>query len=354
MNREILQPPPVIGGPIHSSEDIERARKFGLLLSVSLLLPSTCNLRCIYCYRNTEPGGSTASSLVHWSDVLHQARDLGAKEIRIPGSGEPFMDLTFYDGDSFPLLNLAESLGLHVTVFTNGTLVSAKIASQLFDYSVSVITKLNSRNSEIQDALAGKQNVLQLLENGLDALVDAGFADPSPTRLGIDTVITRMNYNEIPDIFRFCRHNNILPYITANLHGGRANRHPELDVSVTDLRRMFSRLLEIDETEFGYTWLPAPPIVAASCDRLKYDVVVDSNGFVGVCPGVDVKIGRLDKQTLAEIVRNSSLLRRIRNMPETLTGPCRTCDRPDCHYGCRLEAYSAGDLFGRDPMCWLS
>ena len=257
--------PPAIMGSLFDDKDVESARVSGRLLSVTLLLSNACNLNCLYCYRDAGSLAGTAFSLHQWRDVLLQARDLGAKHVWIPGSGEPLLDPVFFDGRSFPLLELCNSLALSVTFFTNGTLIDRSVASRLRGFDVSVVTKLNSFIPHTQDYLAGKDNVFSDIRRGLGFLLEAGLADQSPSRLGIDTVIVQQNYSEIPDIFRFCRERKIVPYITANLTSGRAASHPVLGVSRNQLRSMFETLLAIDRTEYGYDWFPSPPIVAGQC-----------------------------------------------------------------------------------------
>jgi MoaA/NifB/PqqE/SkfB family radical SAM enzyme len=291
---------------------------------------------------------------VEWNSVLLQAKDLGAKSVWIPGSGEPLLDPVFCDGRSFPLLELCKSLGLPVTFFTNGTLLTEELVATLSELDVSVVTKLNSFVPEIQDYLAGMDGAHVSIMRGLHLLMSAGLAVGRVPRLGIDTVIVRQNYREIADIFRFCRDRNIIPYITANLHGGRACLNRKLDVSSKMLRELFERLLSIDRHDYGYDWFPSPPIVGGQCKKLFYDIVVDPVGDVLLCPGIDLPIGNVRESSLEDILSASDLLGRVRGMPDTLVGECRMCGVEKCAYGCRLEAWANGDLFGPDPLCWYS
>jgi len=332
--------------------DIAEAKASQRLLSISLLLSDACNLGCLYCYRDAGTPPRNSLSLEQWKDVLVEAKELGARTVWIPGSGEPFLDPVFLHGCSFPLIEFSNSIGLPVTIFTNGTRLTVKLALALNKHNVSVVTKLNSFDPEIQDYLAGVRGASADIMRGLRLLVEAGFSDGSPTRLGIDTVIVAQNFDEIPRIFRFCRESNIVPYITVNLHGGRARSNTHLDVPREKLRDLFQYLLAIDRAEYGYDWFPSPPIVASQCHRLLYDVVVDSKGDVLVCPGIDRVIGSTRTQSLSHILHTSPFLAQVRRMPESLVGNCRNCDSKPCVYGCRLEARSSGDFFGPDPMCW--
>lgn len=348
----MLTPPPLIRGSFFRSDEIERVRVNHTLLSVSLLLSNACNLRCMYCYRDAGAQDTQLFILKEWKEVLTQVKALGARNVWIPGSGEPMLDPVFYYAGNFPLIELANSLGLSVTFFTNGTLLTKQLVRLIKQYDVSVITKLNSFNPAVQDYLAGKSNVFEKVWRGLTLLIEAGFADNHSSRLGIDTVIVAQNYDEIPEMFKFCRDRNIIPYITANLHGGRACMNNQLDVSKNKLSVLFEQLLRIDQEEYGFTWFPSPPIVASQCKKLFYDIVVDSTGEVSLCPGIQLPIGNIRDNKLKDLMQASDLFQKIRNLPNKLEGKCRSCLSTECGYGCRLEAWAHGNLFGDDPMCW--
>lgn len=347
-----LLPPPLIGGVDFSSSEIDLVRRTSKLLTLTYLVSNRCNLKCPYCYSNAGQALSKELTFDECKSVINQAKELGAKTIWIPGSGEPFLDKNFYRNGEFPLIDYANRKGLSVTFFTNGYFVTKTIAQTLIKKNVCVITKINSFNPQIQDFLTGSKGAFHKLQKGLENLIEAGFNKSIPTRLGIDTIIAKQNYHEILDIFRFCRINNIIPYITVTLHAGRADLHRYLDVPVPEIKDLFYKALEIDEKEFGYTWIPSPPIMADQCRKLYYDIVVTSTGEVRFCPGIPITIGSIREEPLFDIMHKSKLLHRIRNIKQHLKGKCGRCTNDSCIYGCRLEAYSTGDLFGEDPSCW--
>lgn len=344
--------PPLIKGVNFTHQDIEKVRSSNQLLTLTYLVSNRCNLRCPYCYTNAGKPLINELTFDESKNVIDQAKEQGAKIVWIPGSGEPFLDTKFYRNGKFPLIDYANKKGLSVTFFTSGYFITKRIAHTLRDKNVSIITKLNSFNPDVQDFLVGSKGAFYKLHDSLKNLIDAGFNKENITRLGINTVITRQNYDEILNIFRFCRDNNIIPYISVTLHGGRANQHLELDVSSDEISNLFQSALKIDQEEYGYTWFPSPPIIADQCKKLFYDIVVTPNGNVQICPGIDICIGNIREKPLKHIMEQSILLHKIRNMKDYLKGKCASCESSDCLYGCRLEALNNGDLFGEDPMCW--
>ncbi len=199
--------PPSIMDSHFAEKDIEKAKANGRLLSVSLLLSNACNLKCLYCYRDAGSPSNGSITAEEWKDVLIQAKNLGARNVRIPGSGEPLLDPIFFDSFSFPLVEFSNSIGLPVTFFTNGTLMTSELALILHKQDICVVTKLNSFRPEVQDYLAGVRGASEGIMRGLQLLIEAGFTEGLPTRLGIDTVIVSQNYDEIPQLWRWARRN---------------------------------------------------------------------------------------------------------------------------------------------------
>jgi len=337
--------PPVLKYMDFDKSEIEAARNNNRLLLIDLHMSNRCNLHCPGCYRDA--GKSLAEELTfdECKEILWQANVLGAKTWLITGSGEPFMDEKL-----LPLMTHAKGLGMGVVVFTNNTMVTEGLAMGITDWEISIVAKLNSFKPEAQDFIVGRKGAHEKIYRGLKNLMLADFNYGRPTRLGIDTVIVKQNYEEIPDIFRYCRNNNIVPYITTELPGGRGkNNSGILDVSVQEIKEMFFRLREIDRKEFRFDWEPHPPIVAGgSCKKILYQLFVGPTGEIGVCPGLDISLGNIRKISLADALR-SELIQKIRH-PEKFYQPCPIC-KENCTGGCLLSKHSVGNLFGVDPQC---
>ena len=130
-----------------------------------------------------------------------------------------------------------------------------------------------------------------------------GYTKEPDLPLGLETIICRKNYDEMETMWRYARDRNMHPYFEVITFQGRAKRE-KLNVDKHELEKLFNRLLEIDETEYGFTWHPHPPIAGLSCQRHFYNLLVTSNGYVHPCTGVDVNVGNVRHTTLKEIVEN--------------------------------------------------
>lgn len=331
-----------------SREDIDQCRKKNGLLSLELELSRRCNLRCIYCYAASGEPMAEELSLVEIKDVIVQAARLGARKIIVLGGGEPLL----YP-DLFFVIDTIREHGLEVDLFTNATLIRDKEAKALYDWQVSVAMKMNSRDPAVQDLLAGRAGAFQDIENGRRALQSAGYPDETHT-LGIETIICRQNYEELPDLWRWARSRNIIPYVEIMTMQGRAADHPNLEVSPQEVKSLFETLARIDRQEFGRSWTPHPPLAASQCARHEYSCTMTANGEVHPCPGVSVAAGNIRTQPLADILSQSRVIQDLRNIRTTIKGSCASCEFGAYCYGCRGHAFQVtGDYLAEDPLCWL-
>lgn len=331
-----------------SPEEIRGAIEKNGLLSLELELSRVCNLRCIYCYASSGAALKNELELAELMSVVDQAIAIGAKKIIILGGGEPLMYPHLIE-----IITYIRKKHLVVDLFTNGLTLTPDIARQLFTLGVGVVMKMNSRKPEVQDYLAGRSGTLAAIEDGLAALFEAGYPDKEHT-LGVETIICRQNYDELPDLWRWARMEGIVPYVEALTMQGRATEHPDLEVSPAEIKTLFEKLAAIDRDEFLCNWSPHPPLVASQCARHEYSCTVTSVGEVHPCPGVNVSVGNIRETPLAEILQKSEVIRDLRGIRKNIKGVCRECDINDHCYGCRGHAYQVtGDYLAEDPLCWL-
>ena len=328
--------------------DIEVCLLRGGLLSLELEFTRKCNLRCLYCYASAgDPleGEMTFEQIV---DVVRQAKALGARKIVLLGGGEPLLFPKFSE-----IVKEINSLRLSQVLFTNGVLLTPESCQFLFDNEVDVVIKHNSFVAEVQDTLAGVPGVHRLIRRGLRLLQEAGY--PTDGRfLGIQSIICRQNYGEIEQMWEWARERGITPYFEVLTRQGRAAKNPHLELSPEEIRDLFQRLAEIDKNHFNMQWVPKPPVAGFTCRRHQYSCLVNSQGFVQPCPGIDIRLGNILVKSLAEILQGSDVIRDLRRVHERIDPACRNCCLSNDCYGCRGNAYQiTGDYFACDPSCWL-
>ncbi len=317
------------------------------ILTLELEFTKRCNLRCIYCYAEAGEPKKDELAIEEIKDIILQAKNLGAKRIILLGGGEPLL----YEGIE-TIIKYIKELGLKQSIFTNGTLLTERLSRFLYDHEVDVIIKHNSNIPAVQDLLAGVSGTYEKINNGLNLLIEAGY--PNGKQLGIQTVICRQNHGEIPEMWKWAREKNIIPYFEIMTYQGRAREHPELLLEVDDIREIFDALQEIDEKKFGVNWSSHPTIASFTCKRHLYSCLVNSEGYIQPCTGIDINIGSVRKQPLKDILAGSKVIWDLRNIYKVLKGPCRTCEYNGECYGCRGNAYQiTGDYRSSDPACWI-
>lgn len=339
----------VIHGLDFTNEDITACLKRQGLLSLELEFSKACNLKCIYCYAGAGNPLKHELTLAEIKDVIDQAAELGAKKIILLGGGEPLM----YEG----LISVVEYIhkkGLEQNVFTNGMLLTKEIAALLFECEASVVVKHNSNVPDIQDRLAGVKGAYHKIKQGFECLLEAGYPN-GKGQLGIQTVICRQNIEEIPDMWVWARERGIIPYFEIITNQGRAKEHKELRVSNEEIRKVFEKLEYIDETRFGNKWSPHPTIASFTCKRHLYSCLVNSQGYIQPCTGIDMPVGNLRQEKLKDILKKSPAIQKLRNIYANIEGECKECEFAfDC-YGCRGNAYQlTGNFLASDPACWLN
>lgn len=340
--------PPRLKGMDFSKERIEACIRENRILKVSLAPSGRCNLKCPFCYADAGAKKRDEMKFRQISDIVEQAGDIGVKTVALVG-GEPLIYPEIRE-----LVSHISRLGMTPLIFTNGTVMTKDLAGFLFEHDASIIVKLNSLDDPgIQDGMAGGiEGTFRKINRTLSMLLEEGFSRSEPTRLGIESVICRSNLSQIPKIFRFARKSNIYPYLELVTPAGRGRHFPGL-LSQEEAREIFHELLEIDEKEFGYTWVPRPPQVAAGCSYYFTSVYIGPDGKVQPCPGVPIVLGDLKKEKLSDILKKSET-RRIRGIRGNIKGKCGSCKyRADC-YGCRGAAFNiTGDFFASYGMCWI-
>jgi MoaA/NifB/PqqE/SkfB family radical SAM enzyme len=106
--------------------------KFPPLAKLDIELTERCNNACIHCLINQpeKDADSLAAEMdtAFVKDILKQAADLGCLAVRFTG-GEPLLR-----GDFAELYLFARRLGMRVTVFTNGRLITPDLARLFADF----------------------------------------------------------------------------------------------------------------------------------------------------------------------------------------------------------------------------
>ena len=325
---------------------IDEAIKNNRLLSMEIEFSLRCNFHCQYCYI---PDKSSYENELSFDELCHavlDAKELGVKKIIVLG-GEPMV----YP-QALAMLKFIRSENLDVEMFTNGFGITAEVAKQLFDLGVLVVLKMNSRKEEVQDSLAGKKGAYKIIQDAFNNLKQAGF--PAKTKkFGVSTIICQQNFEEIIPMWEWLRQQQIEPYFEIITPQGKGRDNEWLHVDAQKLKETFFKIAKLDRDKYGISWDPQPPLIGIKCLRHQFSCLLNSQGYVLPCVGINIPLGNIRQRKLSEIIKESEVIEDLRNYQANIKGPCRRCDKIDSCYGCRGAAYQVtGDYLASDPLCW--
>lgn len=163
-----------------------------------------CNLSCEMCYMRQsardEAMRAKELSAAQWLALAEDAANNGMVFLLLTG-GEVFLR-----SDFFEIYTPLTKMGLVLTLFTNGTLVSGRVAERLAEAPPSLVQiTLYGATSATYEAVTGVSGAYSLCCAGIEALLKQRI------RLELKTTVTRHNFNEV-DAMRQMARNWGLPF----------------------------------------------------------------------------------------------------------------------------------------------
>jgi radical SAM protein with 4Fe4S-binding SPASM domain len=167
-----------------------------LPLSGTIEVTRRCPLTCLHCYNNLPmaDGESRTRELTYQEHcrLLDELADAGCLWLLYTG-GEIFARRDFLD-----IYTYAKQKGFLITLFTNGTLVTERIADYLADWRPFAIEiTLYGNTKESYERLTGIPGSYERCMRGIRVLLDRGLP------LGLKTVAVSTNWREIDDMRHF-------------------------------------------------------------------------------------------------------------------------------------------------------
>jgi radical SAM protein with 4Fe4S-binding SPASM domain len=158
-------------------------------ISGSLEVTLRCNLRCQHCYIPGERRASRSErelSLAEIERILDEVTDAGCLWLLLTG-GEPLLRRDFLD-----IYAYARGKGLILTLFTNGTLVTQRIADYLAEWRpFNIEITLYGATQETYERVTGIPGSYSRCRRGIDLLLEHNLP------LGLKTMIMTLNHHEL-------------------------------------------------------------------------------------------------------------------------------------------------------------
>jgi MoaA/NifB/PqqE/SkfB family radical SAM enzyme len=261
-------------------ELLSRAAACRQPVNASFELTSRCNLSCSMCYIRLGTDDSPLKKELPASAWLSLARD--AVE-----NGMVFLLLTggeiFLRPDFFQIYEPLTRMGLILTLFTNGTLITSEIARRLAHSPPSrVEITLYGATPETYEAVTGIPGSYAHCFNGIELLLENRIP------LGLKTTLTRQNVREL-EAMRQMAHNWGLPFSGGWLLSKRRDGYPS---NVENCRLSAQDCVTLESTdcfsvkewnEVALQGLSSPKERSFYCQAGRASFLINAFGEMNVC-----------------------------------------------------------------------
>lgn len=149
-----------------------------------------CNLACVHCYSDSDAHAHPELSTAEGIALL---QDIAAFEVPalLFSGGEPLIR-----PDIFTLIDTARSLGLPVTLSSNGTMINPERARRLAELSVRYVGISLDGIGEVHDRFRGRRGAFERSLRGIRALRAEGV------KTGVRITLSPTAIEALPDLFR--------------------------------------------------------------------------------------------------------------------------------------------------------
>jgi radical SAM protein with 4Fe4S-binding SPASM domain len=319
---------------------IAKTAKQHQLFSAHWELTYRCNLRCTHCYvvKPGDPGFEAPGlelSTEECKDIVDQLAAENALNIAFSG-GEPLMR-----SDFFEIARYARRKQFAIRILTNGTLITPEIADKIAAlYPVSVEMSVYGARAETHEGVTLVAGSFERTGSAFQLLRERGV------KTYVKTLLMKENIGEFNDIRALA------------VELGATFRYditvtPKDDGCILPLRHRLSDedllwLFRQEITEWKPRQLEGEGHMCLS--GLNH-ICINPYGVVSPCVQIKMPAGNLRVQSLQEIWRESSTLKRMSSITWSDFQVCTACKyRDSCVYCMGIALLEEGDLFKPPPV----
>ncbi len=348
-------------------------QRFVAPLMVVWNFTQACNLQCRHCYQDAGRRAPDELTLDEQKRIVDLLAARNVAMIAFSG-GEPTMSPTFLE-----VARYAADRGLHLTVATNGTLLTPEQVRAMVDAGIRYAEiSLDSVDPARHDRFRGASGYWEAAVRGIRNVI----ADPD-IKCGVAMTVTRWNLDEMEAMLAWCIAEGADTFYAFNfIPTGRATGILDADLSPAQRERMLATLqrylldgrisimssapqygracLELGDPDspvntghYGYGGGRMTRLLAryvGGCGAGRCYMAVQPNGDVTPCVFMPITVGTLRRDPF-ERVWNHPVMEQLRDRDDR-SGHCLSCDYKYHCGGCRARAYGYfGDLTRADPGC---
>ena len=330
-----------------------------------------CNLKCKHCYIKADEKLENELTTEEAEKLIDELAECGVVALSFAG-GEPLIRPDFVE-----IATYAKQKGFHISLATNGTLITQKIAKKLKGTGIDYVEiSLDGAKPETHDSFRGISGIFKRTVEGITSCVRAGLYT------GIATTVTKSNLEEIPEIYELAKKLGVQFLIFFNfIPSGRGKDIINLDITPEQredlLNFIYGKMVSDSKPQVMCT---APQLgrvcvqngtsipshfftqetigkyaelceFIGGCGAGRLYCSIEPNGDVQPCVFMPIKIGNTREKPFKEIWHNSEVLKKLRDRSQ-LRANCGSCEYKFVCGGCRSRAYAYfDDVLAPDPGC---
>lgn len=298
-----------------------------------------CNIRCKHCYMYAGNKQKKELTVDEWQKLLSAFRENGGKTVTFSG-GEPLMYKGFVE-----LVKFSYSLGLEVSVLSNGLLWNDMIINEIAPYVRDVQISIDGVDEESYQKVRKNGSFSKAIETVVK-LANIGIHVDVATTFTFDNLdsTTKTKYKSLVEKLRLEGGENIDFILTKKLLPGR-----DVHYSDAEEESYYNRIVEInryvlkDVQECNFIEGHEPNVQYKNCGL--GGLTIDSNGDVYYCSRTSeiFSDGNALQRNIDYFLGRGAELNKLYNVDNI--EPCKDCKlRYICGGECKIELFNVDEF----------
>ena len=203
---------------------------------LNIYLTQACNLRCKHCFMLSGVKLENELTAGQWKNVLQDFKSIGGEYVTFTG-GEALMNPDFED-----IVKYASSIGLSVTILSNGVLWTDKLIDSLYGHVSEIQISLDGINEQTNASVRGKGVFNKVVEN-IIKIANRGYRTSVATTFTLENLTeeTKFLYSKLVNTIREKTSNPIFFKISKKMLNGR-----NIHYTKEEAKRYFEEVIKIE------------------------------------------------------------------------------------------------------------
>jgi radical SAM protein with 4Fe4S-binding SPASM domain len=310
---------------------VENTIRKHIPMNVIFELTYRCNLRCKHCYIPEPNRHLSELSTEEIEDALQQLADLKTLYLTLTG-GEIFLR-----PDIFRIGNRAKALGFALKFFTNGTLITPRIADKIAELRpFTVEISIYGINATTHDFVTKAKGSHAKSMEAVRMLAQRGI------RTKAKMPLMNHSFQEYHELLDECESLGVECRMDHSIVAMDDGDRDPLKLRTTD-EQLFQIFMDKKISPKGD--LPTAP--AQLCEAGRNTLSISPNGDVVPCIQLPLVAGNIRQQSLRDIWEGSPVMLRTRNWTTDDLSDCPTCSlQKHCNRCAGMALVEDGDEMG--------